>query len=140
MRILGGMVDSRLLRLSTLFVIVVVWAAANDPAASQQDGQTRSRAATGPIHLRIPRQPLPAALSSFAEQTGFQVVYRTEEVSATVTSPAVSGTYTLEAALARLLADSGLEFYRINDRTIGIRTTSLPTSKIVGAPQNRAAQ
>jgi hypothetical protein len=90
------------------------------------------------VQIRIPRQTLATALTSLAEQTGIQLVYRTEEVSATLVAPSVSGMYTPETALVRLLADSGLEAFRINERTLGIRLAR--NSDNLTAPARAAAQ
>jgi len=100
-------------------------------AAAQQDAPPVSHDATTPAHLDIPSQSLAMALSSLAEQTGVQLVYRTEEVSTAMVCPSVRGVYTPEAALNRLLAGSGLKFYRINERTLGIRSASGATHQAI---------
>lgn len=103
--------------------IVFLWALPCPQAVSQQ-GPPPSHAAEISVRLNIARQSLTSALTSFAEQSGFQLVYRTEDVSPALVAPPISGTYMPEVALTHLLADSGLEFYRINDRTIGIRAAA----------------
>lgn len=79
------------------------------------------------VLLRISEQPLRSALNYFAVQSGFQLVYRTEDVSATLTAPSIDGRYLPDVALEKLLGHSGLKFYRINDRTICIRVAPKPT-------------
>ncbi|MCQ8130545.1 TonB-dependent siderophore receptor [Methylomonas rivi] len=60
----------------------------------------------------IAPQPLYSALSALAEQSGVQFVYNSEMVKG-ISSPGVSGRYSVEGALKRLLAGSGIG-YRFN--------------------------
>jgi iron complex outermembrane receptor protein len=62
--------------------------------------------------FNIAPQPLYSALSALAEQSGVQFVYNSELVKE-LNSPGVSGEYSLEGALKRLLAGSGIA-YRFN--------------------------
>ncbi len=55
--------------------------------------------------------PMDRALAAFAQQSGQQILY-TAALTAGRRSPGLSGDYTAEAALARLLADTGLGFRR----------------------------
>lgn len=57
----------------------------------------------------IPAQPLGAALTAFARQTGIQFAYPASLTSGR-TSPALRGSFSPEDALARLLAGSGLVY------------------------------
>lgn len=57
----------------------------------------------------IPAQPLGAALTAFARQTGIQFAYPASLTSGR-TSPALRGSFAPEDALARLLAGSGLVY------------------------------
>lgn len=70
------------------------------PAHAQQP-ETRS--------FTIPPGPLAQALSRFAEQSDLQLVY-TAELTSGLTTHGVAGRLTVEAALTRLLADTGLGF------------------------------
>jgi iron complex outermembrane recepter protein len=85
--------------------------------ASLLPAQTTAREYT----LDIARLPLIAALKEFSQQTGLQVGYfpdvRTD--GDTIVGP-VRGQYSLETALTRLLAASGLTFHRVNDRTVAV--------------------
>jgi len=63
---------------------------------------------------------LDAALKQFAAQSGLQVAYFTK-IAAGRTAPAVSGTFTAEEALRKLLDSSGLTFERIDGNTLAIR-------------------
>jgi iron complex outermembrane recepter protein len=70
--------------------------------------------------LHIAGQPLDSALQEFARQTGVQIIffsYLTEGQRA----PALDGTYSVDAAMRALLADSKLTFRRVNAKTIEIR-------------------
>jgi iron complex outermembrane recepter protein len=88
------------------------YAVAQDAAA-----QTSSSS----VRLHIASQPLPQALTALATQTGVQLVYHPEDISAGVISPAVSGSYTPDKALTKILDSSGLSFYHVNSNTIAIR-------------------
>lgn len=61
--------------------------------------------------LHIPPGDLKAALDQYAVQTGVQLLYSADDVKARV-SPGVQGALAPEAALAALLAGSGLELRR----------------------------
>lgn len=75
------------------------------------------------VTVNIERQPMEAALNSFATQTGLQLLFRVEEVIRPgLTSQRVVGTLTPEAALKQMLEESGLRFEFINARTVAIRT------------------
>jgi hemoglobin/transferrin/lactoferrin receptor protein len=70
--------------------------------------------------LHIATQPLDTALQEFARQTGVQIIffsYLTEGQRA----PPLDGTYSVDAAMRALLADSKLTFRRVNAKTIEIR-------------------
>lgn len=80
----------------------VVVGAMPSPAAAQASGQ-RS--------YNIPAQPLASALTTFAEQTDIDVVFAPDTVR-NKRGNALNGHYTQDAALARLLAGSGLRYRR----------------------------
>jgi iron complex outermembrane recepter protein len=80
------------------------------------------------VRLHIDSQPLPQALTALATQTGVQLVYHAEDISAGVISPAVSGSYTPDKALTKILDSSGLSFYHVNSNTIAIRTARADTA------------
>jgi len=67
----------------------------------------------------ISPQPLNKALNEFADQSGLQVVYRTELVSG-IASGGTRSPNTDDEALSQLLASTGLEYHFINDRTVAI--------------------
>jgi len=61
------------------------------------------------LHYAIPPQPLYSALDALAEHAGLQLVYSAELVKA-IDSPGLTGDYTAEGALTRLLAGTGLRY------------------------------
>ncbi|GAJ30476.1 TonB-dependent siderophore receptor [Acidomonas methanolica] len=76
------------------------------------------RAAEGPIapsppaairHFSIPAQPLQSALQAYLRQTGVQVAYPTAEARA-VSSATVTGDFTPQEGLSRLLNGTGLTY------------------------------
>lgn len=73
------------------------------------------------IHLRIPSQPIGEALNAFAEQSGLQLLFRSE-LGEGVTAPAVQGVLSAQQALELLLAQSGLKYEFINPHTVTVRS------------------
>ncbi len=63
---------------------------------------------------------LDEALQELARQTGLQVVFFSK-ITAGLSAPALSGEYTLTAALTRLLDGSGLTFRQVNEHTVEVR-------------------
>jgi len=75
-----------------------------------------AQAAIREFNLNIPRQPLDSALNDLAHQTGLQVGRFSDSVDgATVVGP-LSGKYSADVALTRLLEPSGLTFRPLNER------------------------
>ncbi len=96
-------------------------------------------------NYNIAPQPLYSALSALAEQSGVQFVYNSELVKG-ISSPGLSGQYSLEGALKRLLSGSEIA-YRFNDgntvtlqKTTGLEpqsATTMPAVTVQGlAPSN----
>jgi hypothetical protein len=78
--------------------------------------------------LHIGSQPLDSALQEFARQTGVQIIffsYLTDGQRA----PALDGTYTLDAAMNVLLANSMLTFRWVNAKTIEVRQLRRSTDR-----------
>jgi outer membrane receptor protein involved in Fe transport len=86
--------------------------------AAQERRADTARAA--PAVLRIAAKPMSDALADFAQQTGLQIIVSSAAASGQ-RAPAVSGTYTPDAALQKILGASGLRYEFINDRTVAIR-------------------
>lgn len=70
--------------------------------------------------LSIDRQPLAGALQQLARQCDVQVIFFSR-VTEGLSAPAIDGKYTLDAAMERLLAGSGLTFRVINPQTVEVR-------------------
>lgn len=70
--------------------------------------------------LDIPRQPIAGALNDLSRQTGLQIsLFRGLPSDVTMVGP-LTGRYSIEAALARLLERSRLSYKWVNERTIAI--------------------
>src|SRR5262245_7531131 len=84
--------------------------------AQPQQPQTR----TQQISLDISARPIADALNEFAHQAGLQVVFYTS-IGQGLRSRNLTGTYTADEALQRLLADTALQYKFINEHTVAIR-------------------
>ena len=73
------------------------------------------------VKLDIRQQPIRTALAAFSNQSGIQIVYPDDEVTPELISPTLVGSYAPRVALDRLLADTGLRYQYVNDRTVAIR-------------------
>lgn len=82
--------------------------------------------------INIPAQPLPSALDALAQQTGIKPFY-SDAIVAGKTSRAVSGRFTTEQALNRLLSGSGLSYSFSGDKAVAI-TAAAPTSRTETLP------
>lgn len=78
-------------------------------------------APTTRVALHIEPQPVRAALKTFSDQTGVQVLLRVDNISLDkIMAPRISGELTVPAALDRLLRNSGLKYEFVNDHTVRI--------------------
>lgn len=68
----------------------------------------------------IAAQPLDSALTRFADQAGLRIIFNSDEVSG-LSSPGLSGSFTLNEALERLLSGSGFGYEFVNDKTLTLR-------------------
>ncbi len=75
------------------------------------------------VTVNIDPQPMDKALSTFAQQTGLQLLMRADAVAVNVTAPRLVGTYTAREALERLLANTELRYKFIDARTVAIRAS-----------------
>jgi len=91
-----------------------------------------------PITLKIESQPIDSALLEFSRQTGVQVVLDSRDSKGLV-APQVSGTFTPEAVLRRLLANSGLHYEFLNSRTVAVFSNK-PTARATADGTFRLAQ
>ena len=74
---------------------------------------------TAAVAFDIEEQPISTALQAFAEQAGFQMAFLAESAKG-IESPRLSGTYAPDKAIRMLLDGTGLDFRRIDGRTIAI--------------------
>ncbi|MFI4879048.1 MAG: TonB-dependent receptor domain-containing protein [Steroidobacterales bacterium] len=94
-----------------------------------------------PVSVEIPAQPLTRALDVFASATGLQLIYVSELAEGRTSRPVPPGLGP-SAALARLLAGTGLDFVFLNSRTVKIFATPPPTARasyLVQKPKPAAA-
>src|SRR5687768_12718974 len=86
-------------------------------------GAVMAQASPPAVDLQIEAQPVDHALKEFAAQSGMQVLFHVEgtQIPAGLKSGPVHGRYTAEAALEKLLANTGLRYEFINERTVTIR-------------------
>lgn len=77
--------------------------------------------ADAPVRFDIPAGPLSTSLSLLARQAGVDVLF-SEATIGLRTAPSLHGRSTVDAALARFLAGSGLGFHRTNDGVYVITT------------------
>jgi outer membrane receptor protein involved in Fe transport len=73
------------------------------------------------VALNIKAQPVREALQAFGEQTGLQVLFRSEGVSVEgVKAASVSGELPAGEALTKMLAKTGLKYEFVNDKTVRV--------------------
>jgi iron complex outermembrane receptor protein len=75
--------------------------------------------ATEKHQLSIPAEPIGDALSQLAQQTGLQVITPSKLIEGIV-STEISGTFSTDEALRKLLANTGLQFRFVNPHTVAI--------------------
>lgn len=108
---------------------------AEPPQSAAQPSQRAT--GTDAIRFDIAAQPLASALNEFAAATGLQMSYRAD-LAEDVTTPGLTGMYTPEEALARLLAGTGLSYRFANPGTITVQRTG-PAASGPGSSGNSAA-
>jgi len=93
-----------------------------------------AQATEAAFNFSIPAEPLPQALSEFSRVTGMGVIY-TQETPYAIDAPALSGQFSAEQALARLLASSGLTWRRATEHTFTLETAAVDGAINLGATQ-----
>ncbi len=83
-----------------------------------------AQATEAAFSFSIPAEPLPQALSEFSRVTGMGVIY-TQETPYAINAPAITGQFSAEQALARLLASSGLTYRRATEHTFTLETAAI---------------
>jgi len=79
-------------------------------------------------HFEISAQSFSGALQAYARQTGEQVVFFSN-LAAGRTVQRISGTYTREQVLERILSNTGLTYQRLNSNTIAVGPMGGPGAK-----------
>ena len=88
-------------------------------AIADEKSATQAVATTTKERFDISSQPLSQALRAYALQTGDQVVFFSEVGHGRESAP-VSGQFTRDEALRKMLQNTGLTYQRLNTRTIAI--------------------
>ena len=120
-------------RIALLFVFGCLWV----PSVVFGAAATSVHAAltTPRINFAIPPQPLSTALIAFGKQTNVQVL-TAGGTTATFRSVGVSGTFTPDAALVRLLQGTGLSYAFVDAGTVVVKPR---TPESTGSPSAGAA-
>ncbi len=107
--------------------------------AMPPSGRAENPAVSSRQRFNIAPQPLYSALSRLAEQSGVQFVYDAEMVK-DLDSPGVYGNYSTAAALARLLAGSGIDYRIGNGGVVTLKNYLIPVAaKTESAPPSVTA-
>ncbi|QRM56981.1 TonB-dependent siderophore receptor [Sinorhizobium sp. BG8] len=99
------------------------------PALAQQQAEKGERA--GKTQYTIPAGPLGAAITRFGDRSNLQVLYPADLVRGKQTA-GLSGSYTPEAALAQLLANTGLTYRFTSANTVTISDPRLTPAGVSG--------
>lgn len=102
------------IRLCTYFWLGICFTALSFGVAAETP-QTRIAI----VNLDIKAQPLGTALAEFSSKTGMRV-FMHSDVGAGVTAPSVSGRFSPDEALEKLLSKSGLGYSYVNPRAVEI--------------------
>lgn len=89
------------------------------PLGCMASAQAQSAAQGRTTTFDIPAQPLSAALTAFARQTGIKIAYPSS-LTAGKSAPALRGSFTDAQALGQLLAGSGLSYRFTGEGTVTI--------------------
>jgi iron complex outermembrane recepter protein len=89
-------------------------------------------AVADPRPFDVPAGEASTALRDFARQAGLQLLFDYAAVKK-VKTHAVSGRFEPEAALTEMLQGTGLQFQKVNDRTVAIGRTAAATSSNAGS-------
>jgi hypothetical protein len=86
------------------------------------------------VAVNVDAQPVRAALREFSAQSGVQVLLRVDNISVEgVLASKVEGELTAQAALTRLLQNTGLTYEFINDRTVRVSAIAGPPPEVNSA-------
>lgn len=107
--------------ITTLGIAVFTLSMSMHLASAQEENGVADAA----IELDIEAQPIGDALNELAQQSGLQVVFFSEVAGDLEARAAVGNFESSEAALQYLLADTGLDYRFVNDRTVAIQLVGL---------------
>ncbi len=82
------------------------------------------------VELDIGAQPLVDALNALAHQAGLQLLFDAGVPAQNRMAPRLEGSFTAEAALQKLLADSDLRYEFLDRRTVTIRSASAASTGV----------
>ena len=114
---------SRFQELFAASAVVLALAASPTPLFAQSPADDAQTAQTAQRTFDIPPQPLSSALPLFGQQSGRQITADAALVRG-VATPGVQGTMSVEEALSRLLAGTGLTFSGMGGDTITLQRVS----------------
>lgn len=104
-----------------LMASVAVMAMGVATARAQEAAPAPQQMAQAATHsFSIPAQPLSSALTSFGRQAGLQITVDSAILSG-LSSPGLSGNFTPQEALARLLSGTGITWTFIDSRTVALQ-------------------
>lgn len=120
-------------------LIQLAIALACNAAAIAGDPQTTGGASqvSPSIRVTVAAQPIAAALNEFARQVGLHVIIDSE-VAGRITSAPLEGIYTKEAALAKLLENTGLRYQYLDEQTIAVLKSTPMTQASSSLPREMA--
>lgn len=93
-----------------------------------------ARAATAIRVFRIEAQPLPEALTQWADQANMQVLWSAKLSSSQGEAPEVEGRFTADVALEHVLQGSGLTYAFVDPKTVSIRLASAAVDVAASSP------
>ena len=77
--------------------------------------------------FNIPRQSLSSALLQFSESTGVKTFFKAD-VARNITTSSLSGNYTREQALQKLLANTGVDYRFTDTKSVTLVTAEAKTN------------
>ena len=104
----------------SLVAAIVVALGFSTTDAAEPLGGAAIAPARGELKLNIAAQPINDALNEFARQSGLQVFFLASDQTRQLISTAISGTFEPQAALTRLLSNTGLSFKYLDARSVAI--------------------
>jgi iron complex outermembrane recepter protein len=127
---LSGIVAVGLMTAAT----AVAQPAPNDAAPALLQGVAVAQAQAGAVvAFNIPAQDLSGAVLSFAEKAGIQVFYDAGRLRG-LSSPGISGSYTVEGALRLLLAGTNVTYRFTSPTTVTLERASGDSSGVTTLP------